>query len=93
MTYCCFILNHLSHTRLNGCCPFEAAFGVTPDISALLNFIWYQHVLYLDPTPQGFPAPKEKSGRFVGIAENIGDALTFYILTDTTNEIIAWSDV
>jgi hypothetical protein len=93
MTYCCFILNHLLHTQLNGYCPFEAAFGVTPGISVLLIFIWYQHVRYLDPTPHGFPAPKEKSGCFVGIAENIGDALTFYILMDTTNEIIALSDV
>ena len=49
-------------------------------------------MLYYDPIG-GFPDSKEKTGRFVGIAENVGDALTFWILTDDTNEVIARSDV
>ena len=35
-----------------------------------------------------FPESKEKLGRFVGISESVGDALTFKILTDDTGEII-----
>ena len=30
----------------------------------------------------------EKKGRWVGIAENVGDALTYKIITDDTNELI-----
>ena len=46
----------------------------------------------MDPTAS-FPRNKELPGRFVGVAENTGDALTFYILTDHTNQIIARSVV
>ena len=35
----------------------------------------------------------EKSGRFVGISEHVGHALTFLILTDDTQKIIHWSVV
>jgi hypothetical protein len=39
-------------------------------------------VYYWTPA-KGFPSTKEAIGRFVGIAENIGDFMTYYILTDT----------
>ena len=72
--YVVYILNHLAHSQLNGQTPIYAAFGTTPDISALLLFYFYQRVLYHQKnTP--FPGSKELSGRFVGIAENVGDAL------------------
>ena len=35
----------------------------------------------------------EKSGHFVGMAEDIGDALTYYILMDDTHQIIPHSVV
>jgi len=54
-------------------------FGVTPDISALLIFTFNEHVHYLDEEIP-FPNSKEKAGHFVGIAENDGDILTFWIL-------------
>ena len=38
-----------------------------------------------------FPNSKEKAGRFVGIAENVGDALTFWVLTEDTGQLIARS--
>ena len=92
MMYVVYILNHLAHSQLNGQTPIYAAFGTTPDISALLLFFFYQRVLYHQKnTP--FPGSKELSGRFVGIAENVGDALTFLILTDDTKEVIARSVV
>ena len=92
MMYCCYILNHLAHPLLENRTPIERAFGITPDISALLIFMWYQKILYYDPGPK-FPQTKEKLGRFVGIAENTGDALTFLIETNDTKEIIKRSDV
>ena len=54
----------------------EACNGVTPDISELLLFAFYECVYCLDAEIP-FPNSKEKAGHFVGIAENAEDALTF----------------
>jgi hypothetical protein len=68
----------------------RSPFGITPDISALLLFTFYQKNYYLDAEIP-FPNSKEKARRFVGIAENVGDAMTFSILTEDTNKLIARS--
>jgi len=87
MTYCVYLLNHLAHAQLGWRTPIEVAFGYTPDLSELLCFTFYQPVYYMAHESH-FPATNEKLGRFVGISENVGDALTFMILTDDTNQII-----
>ena len=92
MVYVVYILNRFAHATLNGQTPMYVGFGTTPDISALLLFYFYQRILYLDPG-NSFPDSKEKCGRFVGIAENVGDALTFLVLTDDTHMVIGRSDV
>ena len=53
----------------------------TPDISALLHFTFNEKVLYADHE-ESFPASKEKIGRWMGVAENKGDALTYWILAE-----------
>ena len=90
MTFVVYMLNRLAHDTLGGRTPLEAAFGVTPDVSVLLVFYWYQRVYYYMPDAK-FPKSKERLGRIVGIAENVGDALTFLVLTDDTNQVIARS--
>lgn len=60
--------------------------GETPDISALLQYYFYQPVLYLDKA-QTFPKSKERSGWWVGVAENTRDALTYKIPT-TNNKVL-----
>ena len=85
--YAVYLLNHLAVESLKWRTPIEVATGETPDISNLLQFHWYQKVYYLDPTSP-YPSPKEKVGRFVGIAENVGDTLTYEILTDDTRQVI-----
>ncbi|MEL6802173.1 MAG: hypothetical protein AAFO91_00130, partial [Bacteroidota bacterium] len=90
MTFVVYMLNRLAHDGLGGKTPLQAAFGVTPDVSALLAFYWFQRVFYYAPDSK-FPASKERLGRVVGIAENVGDALTFLVLTDDTNKVIARS--
>ena len=90
MTYVVYMLNHMAHATLKGRTPLQAAFGVTPDISALLAFYWFQQVFYYVPDAK-FPRSKEKLGRIVGIAEHVGDALTFLVLTNDTNKVIARS--
>jgi len=92
MTYVVFILNCLAHGTLDGRTPTEVAFGYTPDISVILGFTFYQKVLYREDQ-QCFPGGRERSGRFVGFAENIGDALTYLIWTDDTQQLIVRSEV
>jgi hypothetical protein len=88
--YMVYLLNRIAHPDLQWRTPYEVCLGVTPDISALLLFKFYERVYFLDADIP-FPASKERAGRFVGIAENIGDAFTFWILTEDTDQLIARS--
>ena len=56
------------------------------DISAYLNFYFYQPVLYLIDNNWPSKSP-EKSGRWMGVAHNVGDALTYKILMDDSKII------
>ena len=50
-------------------------------------FYWFEPVLYLDPnTP--YPETVELPGFFVGFADNVGDAMTFKILTNNQTKVI-----
>ena len=94
LMWVCLVMNHLATAQLDYRTPIEALTGQTPDISALLSFHFWEPVYYLDPTDEEFPsATKEKSGRFVGIAESVGDALTYKILTDDTKQVLYRSTV
>ena len=88
--YVVYLLNHLANPALNWRTPLEACYGITPDISPLLLFTSFQQIYYLD-SEIPFPNSKENLGRFVGIAENVGDALTFWIWTEDTEKLIAHS--
>jgi hypothetical protein len=67
--------------------PKEVRHGGMQDISAFLEYRFYEPVLYLD-TDESFPSSKEKPGWWVGVANNVGDALTFKILTEDTHKVI-----
>jgi hypothetical protein len=88
-----YLSNLLSIESLGFLTPTQVACGYIPDVSALLHFRWWEPVYYLDDDGQ-FPSDsKEKSGCWVGVAENIGDALTWLILTDDTKRVIPRSVV
>ena len=72
--------------------PIQYQSGVTPDISAYLQFTFWQPVLFQDHEAE-WPSSKERSGRWIGVALGIGDALTFWILDDQSKLILAWSVV
>ena len=72
--------------------PLQYLKGVTPDISAYLQFTFWQPVLYLDHEAE-WPSSKERSGRWVGLAQGIGDLLTFWILDDQSKHLLARSVV
>ena len=81
LQYVAQLLNNLATPSLGHRTPYEKAFGTTPDISNLLQFYFYQPFFYLDTNDPSYINSKEQYGHWVGIAENVGDALTFKILT------------
>ena len=46
MSYVCYLLNHISCEFLKGQIPLNKLYGVTPDISILMMYTFYQSVYY-----------------------------------------------
>ena len=92
MAFVVSILNVTALKSLQWKTPTEVAFGTTPDISPFLQFDWNDLVVYHTPN-KTFPHTQEATGRFVGVCPNIGDALTYFILTEDTEQVIARSNV
>jgi len=67
--------------------PTTARDGITRDISRLLQFVFWERVLYLDHV-DAFPQSKERPGYFVGCSPNVGDDLTFRIYDDQTKQVV-----
>ena len=94
LEYVCYILNRLSSKVLDHKTLLEVATGQHPDISPLLQYSFYEPVYYRSYDDEGFPSEsREKKGYWVGIAENIGNALTYKVLTDDTNKVITRSEL
>ena len=79
--------NHRAAESLKWKTSIEIAFGETPDISSLIQFKWFEYLYYYEPTAE-YPDSKERIGRFVGIAPNTGDAMTYKIYIESTGNII-----
>ena len=66
---------------------------MSPDISIILLYTFYQPVFYATHN-QSYPsASEERDARWVGFGENVGDALTHKLLDDDTKEILYRSAV
>ena len=73
--------------------PFFALTGITPDISIILLFTFYQPVFYVT-YDQNFPSEsEERAGYWVGFGEHCGDAMTHNFLEHETQKIIYRSAV
>ena len=84
----CYILYHISTASLGGQVPLQVLYGVTPDISILLLYTFYQPVFYATHD-QHFPSDsKERASFWVGFAERCGDSLTHMVLDAVTLKII-----
>ena len=79
--------NYTAHKNLHWKTPYELLHGMTPDIS-VFRFAFFQPVWYYEPTAK-YPEPNFLPGRFVGIAWNHGDALTYRIWTCLSGDSIA----
>ena len=78
--YVCYLRNHIALKSLGWRTPSEWLLGYTPDISVLLQFEFYEPV-FIKKLDEKFPEDStEVLGRFVGIAENVGHAMTYRIL-------------
>ena len=83
LTYVVFILNNTASPMLNYISPSTYLTGTsTNNISPMLRFYWWEPIYYkLDD--YHFPSEsRELRGRFVGIAENVGHAMTIKVLTE-----------
>ena len=93
LMYVCMVLNFTANASLGYAIPMTVLSGITQDISAFLQFEFYERVYYM-AQETSFPSEsKEERGRFVGIAENVGHAMTYKILTDNTNKVIFHSAI
>ena len=88
LQYVCYILNHIFTASLGGQVPLQVLYGVTPDISIIFLYTFYQPVFYATHD-QHFPSDsEERAGFWVGFAEHCGDSLTHMVLDAVTNKII-----
>ena len=95
LLYVCYVLNHTASETLGWQTPLYYLTGITTDISALLQFQFWEPVYFATgdalkydgktPFPSGIA---EAKGRFVGFAESVGDVLTYKVLSDDTKKII-----
>ena len=93
LIYVCYLLNHIACTALDGKIPLLALTGITPDISIILFFTFYQPVFYAT-YDQHFPSEsEERAGYWVGFGEHCGHAMTHKILDHDTQKIIYRSAV
>ena len=86
--YVCYILNHIACGALNGSIPLLVSYGITPDISIMLLYTFYQPAFYATHD-QHFPSEmKERAALWVGFGEHYGDAMTHKLLDKITQKII-----
>ena len=88
MSYVYYLLNLTSCESLKGQIPLTKLYGVTPDISILMMYTFYQSVYYASHN-QSFPSTSEENHAFgVGFGEHVGDAINHKLLDSSSNEII-----
>ena len=88
-----YILNHLSCVALGGHVPMGILYGVSPGISIILLYTFYQLVFYATHNQSYRSASEERAARWVGFGEHVGDALTHKLLDDDTQKLLYRSAV
>eukprot|EP00957_Ditylum_brightwellii_P071718 5451774-Ditylum_brightwellii.AAC.1 len=88
MLYTVMLLNFTALESIGWITLHQACFGTTPDISGLLQYCFYEPIYYSDK--EAFPQTSEHKGHWLGVAENKGDTITYWILADN-NQVLARS--
>ena len=93
LIYVCYLLNNISCAALDGKIPLFVLTGITPDISTILLFTFYQPVFYAT-YDQNFPSESgERAGYWVACGVHYGDAMTHKLIDHETQKIIYRSAV
>ncbi len=71
---------------LNWITPWQKRHMNTPDISAYLQFHFYECVHYLDPDDK-LPSTKYKPAQWLGVAHNVGNTMTFCLPSKDTEKV------
>ena len=93
LIYVCYLLNHIACTALDVKIPLFALTGITPDISIILLFTFYQPVFYATYDQNFLSESEERAGYWVGFGEHCGDAMTHRFLDHDTQKVIYRSAV
>ena len=93
MIHASYILNHLSCEALDCYVPLGMLYGVSPDISTILLYTFYQPMYYATHNQSYHSVSEERAARWVGLGENVGDALTQKLLDDDSKKILYRSAV
>ena len=88
LMYVCFLFNHMAVASLGWRTPIELLTGMTPDISPLLYFYFYEPIFYKKHEYLYPSESNEGEGYYVGPAFNVGHQLCFKVLTKDTKQII-----
>ncbi|KAG7370183.1 reverse transcriptase RNA-dependent DNA polymerase [Nitzschia inconspicua] len=82
------INTHTVHENfdLDGQTPQAMLTGVTPDISMLAEFRWYQWIKWFDENAN-LPEEQERYGRYLGPARGVGNLMTAKVLNEKGNVI------
>ena len=89
LSYVLTVRQFIVRNAANNRSPIETITGDTPDISEIMDFDFYQWIMYRDQLDKDVPI---KMGRWLGIAHDVGSALTYWILKPNC-QIIARSTV
>jgi hypothetical protein len=93
LQYVCYLLNRLATPSLNYQTPHFVLMGTLADISALLQYKFYEKVYFKTHNPSYPSDSRERAGFWVGVAEHVGTALTYKVLTADTRKIIYTSEL
>jgi hypothetical protein len=85
--YIALVKNHTACASLKNRTLVEVRTGQTPDVSKLLQYCWWEPVYFLDEEGT------ECLSRWAGVAEHVGDELTFIVVSDKTGHAMFRSDL
>ena len=93
LEYVSYIMNRMATKSLRWRTPYESLTGITPDISVIYRFLFYDKIYFRNTNSRGeshsFPsASNERLGRFVGFSTHVGHGMTYKILTSDTQQVI-----
>jgi hypothetical protein len=86
-------MNHLANPALNWDIPLQRLTGNTVDISILLRYPFWHKVYAIAQDVSYESDTKEQLCYMVGFSENVGNTLTYKLLTCNTHKIIHHSSI